>query len=153
MELELYKPVIITQDFPEYNLYSGDIATLIDSIPHPEQGEEGAILEIFSEMDESVKILTVPQSSIQPWQPPIIDERVKAVSFTETMISVTLQDDRVITVPLTWYPRLLWATPEQRQNWAIHGAGDRVRWEMLHQDLKVETLLRGVSPATATVHH
>lgn len=101
MELELYKPVIITQDFPEYNLYSGDIATLIDSIPHPEQGEEGAILEIFSEMDESVKILTVPQSSIQPWQPPIIDERVKAVSFTETMISVTLQDDRVITVPLT----------------------------------------------------
>ncbi|KKJ00522.1 hypothetical protein PROH_09065 [Prochlorothrix hollandica PCC 9006 = CALU 1027] len=69
------------------------------------------------------------------------------------MISVTLHDDRMITIPLTWYPRLLRATPEQRENWAIHGEGYCVRWEALHQDLNIETLLRGASPATVTVNN
>jgi hypothetical protein len=68
MELELYKEVIITQDIPEYNLRSGDVATLIDYVPHPEQGEEGAILEIFNDLGESMQVLTVPKSSIQSWQ-------------------------------------------------------------------------------------
>lgn len=65
MELELYKEVVITQDFPEYDLRSGDVATLVDYILHPEQGEEGAILEVFNNFDESIKVLTVPKSSIQ----------------------------------------------------------------------------------------
>jgi hypothetical protein len=68
MELELYKEVIITQDIPEYNLRSGDVATLIDYVPHPEQGEEGAIVEIFNDLGESMQVLTVPKSSIQNWQ-------------------------------------------------------------------------------------
>jgi hypothetical protein len=69
MELELYKEVVIINDLPEYDLRSGDIATLIDFIPHPEQGEEGAILEVFNDLNESIKVLTVPKSSIQVWQP------------------------------------------------------------------------------------
>jgi len=67
MELELYKKVVFIKDLPEYNLRSGDVATLIDYIPHPEQGEEGAILEVFNDLNESVKILAVPKSSIQVW--------------------------------------------------------------------------------------
>jgi len=70
MELELYKEVVIIKDLPEYDLRSGDVATLIDFIPHPDQGEEGAILEFFNDLNESVKILAVPKSSIQVWQPP-----------------------------------------------------------------------------------
>jgi hypothetical protein len=69
MALELYKEVIVTKDFPEYDLRSGDIAILVDYIPHPERGEEGAILEIFNDLDESTKVLTVPKSSIQAFQP------------------------------------------------------------------------------------
>ena len=42
------------------------------------------------------------------------DERVKDVRFTEETISVDLMDGQMITVPLVWYPRLLNATPEQR---------------------------------------
>lgn len=33
------------------------------------------------------------------------DERVKKVYFTEETITVDLMDGRVISVPLTWYPR------------------------------------------------
>ena len=68
MELELYKEVVIIKDLPEYDLRSGDVATLIDFIPHPEQGEEGAILEVFNDLGESMQVLTVPKSSLQSWQ-------------------------------------------------------------------------------------
>jgi len=42
------------------------------------------------------------------------DERVAEVSFTDSALSVALKDGRTITVPLTWYLRLLGATPEQK---------------------------------------
>ena len=39
--IELYQRVALNQDFPESNLKQGDIATLVDTVPHPNQGEEG----------------------------------------------------------------------------------------------------------------
>ena len=71
------------------------------------------------------------------------DERVKAVSFTDTSISVTLMDDRTITVPLIWYPRLLQGTPAQRNNWSICGGGYGLHWEDLDEDLSTSGMLRG----------
>jgi hypothetical protein len=41
------------------------------------------------------------------------DERVLEVQFTDDTISVNLCEDRVITVPLVWYPRLLEVTPSR----------------------------------------
>jgi hypothetical protein len=41
------------------------------------------------------------------------DERVAEVSFTDSSLSVSLKDGRTIPVPLTWYPRLLHATPSK----------------------------------------
>jgi hypothetical protein len=71
------------------------------------------------------------------------DERVAEVSFTESVLSVALKDGRTITVPLTWYPRLLDATPEQRMNWKIAGGGYGIHWPDLDEDLSTEGLLRG----------
>ena len=42
-------------------------------------------------------------------------ERVRDVRVTEDVLVVDLVDGRTISVPLVWYPRLLSATPEQRQ--------------------------------------
>jgi len=39
----------------------------------------------------------------------------KSVRFDENSMWVDLSDGRVIAVPLAWFPRLLHATPEQRQ--------------------------------------
>ena len=39
-------------------------------------------------------------------------EGVKDVHFTEDTLSVDLIDGRIVVVPLAWYPRLLYATPE-----------------------------------------
>lgn len=70
-------------------------------------------------------------------------ERVKGVRFTEDTLSVDLLDGRTITVPLVWYPRLLHATPEQRANWKIAGAGFGIHWPDVDEDLSTEGLLRG----------
>lgn len=70
-------------------------------------------------------------------------DRVRDVQVTDDTLSVTLMDGRTITVPLKWYPRLLQASPEERRNWELAGAGYGVHWPDLDEDLSVEGLLRG----------
>lgn len=62
--IELYQRVCLAQDIPEYNLRQGDIATLVDTVPHPEGGEEGCVLEIFNVLGESINTIIVPQSAV-----------------------------------------------------------------------------------------
>ncbi len=71
------------------------------------------------------------------------DERVETVSFSQDSLVVSLKDGRTISVPLTWYPRLLAATVAARQNWQISGAGYGIHWPDLDEDLSTEGLLRG----------
>ena len=62
--IELYQRISINRDFPEYQLKKGDIATLIDIVPHPENGENGYILEVFNAIGESIHVIIIPQSSV-----------------------------------------------------------------------------------------
>ena len=39
----------------------------------------------------------------------------KSVRFDENSMWVDLSDGRVIAVPLAWFPRLMHATPQQRE--------------------------------------
>ena len=71
------------------------------------------------------------------------DERVADVSITRERLIVTLKDDRTISVPLAWYPRLQQATPKQRKNWQIAGGGYGIHWPEIDEDLNTEGLLRG----------
>lgn len=72
------------------------------------------------------------------------DERVKDIRFDEDSMSVDLMDGRMITVPLTWYPRLLEAKPEERSLWEPCAAGYGIHWPLLDEDLSTEGLLRGI---------
>ena len=75
-------------------------------------------------------------------------ERVRDVHFTEDTLAVDLADGRTIIVPLTWYPRLLNATMEQRSRWKVSGAGYGIHWPDIDEGLSTEGLLRG-APAAA----
>ena len=75
-------------------------------------------------------------------------ERVRDVHVTEDTLAVDLADGRTIIVPLTWYPRLLSATMEQRSRWEVSGAGYGIHWPDIDEDLSTEGLLRG-APAAA----
>lgn len=64
------------------------------------------------------------------------------VSCNNEALRVVLADGRVISVPLMWYPRLLDATPKDRNNWQLIGGGLGIHWEDLDEDVTVESLLR-----------
>ena len=70
--------------------------------------------------------------------------RVKDVRVTDDTLGVDLVDGRTIIVPLAWYPRLLHATPEQRANWQVAGAGFGIHWPEIDEDLSTDGLLRGL---------
>lgn len=73
-------------------------------------------------------------------------ERVEEVRFGEDTFSVELADGRTITVPLTWFPRLLHASAEERENWQVSGGGFGIHWPEIDEDLRSKDLLGG-SPA------
>ncbi len=74
---------------------------------------------------------------------PKAGERVSDVHFTDDTISVDIFDGRTITVPLAWYPRLLHAAPEQRENWKVSGGGYGIHWPDIDEDLSIQGLLQG----------
>jgi hypothetical protein len=70
-------------------------------------------------------------------------ERVRGVRFSADSIHVDLEDGRVISTPLAFYPRLLAASSEQLENWEISAGGYGIHWPDLDEDLSTEGLLQG----------
>lgn len=62
--LELYQYVSLKRDFSKHNLKKGDVAMLIDSVPHPSGREDGYVLEVFNAAGESIKVIIVPMSAV-----------------------------------------------------------------------------------------
>lgn len=75
------------------------------------------------------------------------DERVRDVRIDAEKLTDDLMDGRSISVPLAWYPRLMDATPEQRQRWKIASGGYGIHWPEIDEDLSTEGLLRGAPAA------
>jgi hypothetical protein len=71
------------------------------------------------------------------------DIRVRGVHVNDECLTVDLMDGRSIAVPIAWYPRLLSATSEQRQNWQTASGGYGIHWPDIDEDLSTEGLLRG----------
>jgi len=63
------------------------------------------------------------------------------VTFDDDAMWLTLSDGRVLGVPLVWFPRLLNATPEQRDAVDITPFG--LHWEDLDEDISIPALLDG----------
>ena len=67
----------------------------------------------------------------------------ESVMITEDTLNVDLSDGRTISVPLTWFPRLVHATQEQRDNWRLIGRGHGIHWNDIDEDISVEGLIAG----------
>ncbi len=59
----------------------------------------------------------------------------------EQNLIVELSDGRTISVPLSWFPRLFNATPEQRNQFFLSPSG--IHWDELNEDLSFAGSLRG----------
>jgi hypothetical protein len=69
--------------------------------------------------------------------------KAENVKVTKDTLNVDLSDGRTISVPLEWFPRLVYATPEERSNWRLIGRGHGIHWEDIDEDISVEGLLTG----------
>ena len=72
--IELYQKVLLNRNFPEYDLKKGDVAIFVDTVPHPSGGEEGYILEVFNDAEESVDTVVVPFSAVELYKDKIAFE-------------------------------------------------------------------------------
>ena len=66
------------------------------------------------------------------------------VKVTRDELRVFLSDGRTIAAPLTWYPRLMHGSPEERAAWRFIGKGSGIHWKALDEDISVEGLLAGL---------
>ena len=71
----------------------------------------------------------------------------QAINVTADTLEVKLSDGRSVLTPLNWYPRLLHATQQERENWRLMGRGEGIHWEDLDEDISVEGILAGRASA------
>ena len=61
------------------------------------------------------------------------------VRFDDDSMWVSLEDGRTIGVPLAWFPRLLHATAQAREQFFLSPSG--IHWDEIDEDIAVATLL------------
>ncbi len=71
------------------------------------------------------------------------DPAATSVEIRDNQIIVHLSDGRLLGVPLAWYPRLLHATPAEREHFRLLGDGYAIEWPALDEHIGMEGLLAG----------
>jgi hypothetical protein len=62
----LYDRVSLARDLDEYGLKRGDVATIVDTVPHPSGGADGFVLEVTNALGESLQVVVVTTADIEP---------------------------------------------------------------------------------------
>ncbi len=70
----------------------------------------------------------------------------KDVSFDEHKMWVELSDARTLGVPLAWFPKLMHASPDERNDYELSRRG--IHWDSLDEDISIEGLLAGRGDVT-----
>lgn len=81
----------------------------------------------------------------------VAEAHATRVHFDADTMWVDLADGRQLGIPLAYFPRLLQATPEQRQAVVIGGGGVGLHWDDLDEDISVPALLAGIGDRTREV--
>jgi len=76
---------------------------------------------------------------------PIIQSKrshAREVQFTDKQAMIHLADDRILGVPLSWFPPILHATNQQRQKYISYG--DTVYWHDVDDGIDLTAMLTGL---------
>ena len=69
--------------------------------------------------------------------------RANNLRVGDDSLTIELADARTLTVPLAWYPRLLYGTPAEREDFRFIGGGEGIHWPALDENISVEGLIAG----------
>ncbi len=73
---------------------------------------------------------------------------VTHVRFDGDIMWLELADGRQLGVPLAYFPRLLRASPTERNTFTVSGGGAGIHWDDLDEDISVHAILMGVGDRT-----
>ena len=65
------------------------------------------------------------------------------VSVSDETLTVGLDDGRFLSIPVSWYPRLMHGTKEERDNYGFIGNGSGIHWPDLDEDISVQGVIAG----------
>ena len=66
MKFDLYSRVALVEDLPERGLRRGDVVTIVDHHAGASGQEPGYSLEVFNAVGETVDVVTLRESQIEP---------------------------------------------------------------------------------------
>ena len=69
MAYQLFSRVALKEDLPAHGLRRGDVATIVETHPGEEHQEPGYSLEVFNAIGETIAVVTVHESQIEPLAP------------------------------------------------------------------------------------
>ncbi len=65
MAYKLFEEVVLTKDIPKRGLKKGDVATIVEHHPVSD-GEDGYSLELFNALGDTIAVITLSESAIEP---------------------------------------------------------------------------------------
>jgi uncharacterized protein DUF2442 len=74
-------------------------------------------------------------------RPSRVQARAVEVRVSNDRLTVTLADGRTLSAPLTWFPRLIEASPRERREYQLIGGGRLIHWPAVDEDIDVPNLL------------
>ena len=63
--MDLFERVARRVDLPEHGLRKGDVATIVEHLPGKDC-EDGYALEVFNAVGDTIAVITVSQSAVEP---------------------------------------------------------------------------------------
>jgi hypothetical protein len=66
MLYQLFTRVALKDDFPDYGFFRGDVATVVDCHEGMNAEEPGYSLELFNALGETVGVIVVRETQIEP---------------------------------------------------------------------------------------
>jgi len=71
-----------------------------------------------------------------------IDElAIKQVQVSDKMLTAHINDGRIVSIPLEWFPRLSNANDTQRRNFEISPGGYGIHWPDVDEDISIKAFL------------
>ena len=68
---------------------------------------------------------------------------VQKVEINDEALTVDISDGRTISLPLSWYPRLIHGSEAERSNYKLIGNGSGIHWNDLDEDISIQNLIIG----------
>ena len=62
----MYERVALARDLDGHGLKRGDVATMVDTVPHPSGGPEGLVLEVTNALGDSLRVVIVTPEDVEP---------------------------------------------------------------------------------------